>query len=168
MEMLAALHRAGYGRLRLSAFWANAGPAPVWFGDIAPVTLFRADHGGVLTRYPIRKVDPHLGAEAPNELPMLSSRRCRAWPGDHPWPEYLSATPEVAAARWLELYPELAAEGLGNDPAYVEWYARMLEATAPNGLVAAYTYWDHSPGAMLVSNGPVGVDRFDLPPSGGG
>ncbi len=35
MEMLAALHRAGYGRLRLSAFWANAGPAPVWFGVIA-------------------------------------------------------------------------------------------------------------------------------------
>ena len=48
------------------------------------------------------------------------------------------------------------------------WYNRMLEATFPHGLIAAYTYWAPPPGYMYVYHGPAGVDRFELPPPGEG
>src|SRR2546421_9237039 len=52
IEMVGALHRLGYGRLRLACSWENAGPAPVWFGDAAPGSSFRPDHGAILARHP--------------------------------------------------------------------------------------------------------------------
>ena len=62
--------------------------------------------------------------------------------------------------------PELAAAGAGEDVAYVGWYDRMLDATAPTGLIAAYEYSGPPPAYMYVSLGPPGVDRFKLPPPG--
>src|SRR3954471_12720603 len=166
IEMVGALHRLGYGRLRLACSWENAGPAPVWFGDVAPGSYFRPDHGAILARHPFpEKVRAAWEAVLPNDAPMFSSRRCGSRP-DHPWPGFLNGTAEAAAGRWGGLYPQLAAEGMGEDAPYVAWYARMLRATSPTGLIAAYYYWEPPPGYLYVSCGPGGVDRFDLPPPG--
>jgi hypothetical protein len=165
IEMVGALHRLGYGRLRLACSWENAGPAPVWFGDIAPGIYFRRDHGAIFARHPFpEKVDAAMAAILPNAAPMFSSRRC-ARPL-HPWPGFMGGPLEETATRWLSLYPELAAEGIGEDAPYVAWYARMLQATSPTGLIAAYCYWESPPGYMYVSCGPEGIDRFELPPPG--
>ena len=154
-----------YGRLRLSCFWENAGPAPVWFGDIAPVSYFRPDHGALLARHPFpEKVEAAYQAVMPNDAPMFSSRRAN-YP-DHPWDGFLCETLEESAATWVSRYPELASEGKGIDPSYVAWYARMLDATAPVGLIAAAKYWEEPPGYMYVDWGPEGIDRIDLPPPG--
>lgn len=165
MELVGVLHRRGYGRLRLSCHLENAGPAPVWFGDIAPVTYFRRDHGAILARHPFPdKVEEAERRITPNDWPMFSERRL-ARP-DYPWPGYHRQTAEEAAESWLGLYPGLAAEGLRDDPAYTDWYARMLAATAPTGLVMVSRYLEPPPGYMYVSCGPPGVDRFELPPPG--
>jgi len=95
---------------------------------------------------------------------MFSSRRCGGQ--NFPWPGFLDGSAEAAAARWVELYPQLAAEGRGEDVSYVTWYDRMLRATAPTGLIAAYNYWEPPPGYMYVSCGPEGKDRFELAPPG--
>jgi hypothetical protein len=167
IEMVGVLHRLGYGRLRLACSWENAGPAPVWFGMVAPGRYFRRDHGGILARHPFPETERAAGeAVRPNDAPMFSSRRCGSRPG-HPWPGFLDDSADVAAARWADLYPRLAAEGTGEDPMYVGWYTRMLAATAPTGLIAAYTFWEPPPGYVYVSCGPAGVDRFELPPPGG-
>jgi hypothetical protein len=52
------------------------------------------------------------------------------------------------------------------DGPYVDWYARMLEATSPSGMIAASVYWKSPPGHRYVFDGPEGVDRFALPPPG--
>jgi hypothetical protein len=166
IEMVGVLHRLGYGRLRLACSWENAGPAPVWFGVVAPGCYFRRDHGAILARHPFpERVRAAWNAILPNDAPMFSSRRCGSRP-DHPWPGFLGGTAEAAAARWAQLYPQLAAEGVGDDAPYVAWYGQMLRATAPTGLIAAYNYWEQPPGYMYVSCGPAGVDRFELPPPG--
>jgi hypothetical protein len=109
-------------------------------------------------------VDAAMAAILPNAAPMFSSRRC-ARPF-HPWPGFMDGPLEETAARWLLLYPDLASEGIGEDAPYVAWYARMLQATSPTGLIAAYCYWESPPGYLYVSCGPEGIDRFELPPPG--
>jgi hypothetical protein len=175
MELVAALHCQGYGRLRLACSWENAGPAPVWFGDIVPVACIQREHGARLAdwrtapylreRMPRYLEDERTGIGNANDLPMFTSRRFGR-PG-YPWPNFLHQTREQSAEEWLSLYPNLAAEGVGADPEYVAWYARMLEATAPTGVIAATRYWEEPPGYLYVSQGPSGVDRVPLPPPGG-
>lgn len=165
IEMIGVLHRLGYGRLRLACSWENAGPAPVWFGVVAPGSYFRRDNGAILARHPFpEKVRGAWEAIMPNDAPMFSSRRCGR--PDYPCPGYLQGTSEAAAERWVELYPGLATAGVGDDASYVAWYARMLDATAPFGLIAAYNFWEPTPGYVYVSGGPKGLDRFELPPPG--
>jgi hypothetical protein len=164
-EMVGILHRLGYGTLRLACSWENAGPAPVWFGVVAPGSYFRRDHGAILARHPFPEKE-RIAWESmlPNNAPMFSDRRCGS--KNHPWEGFLDESSEAAAARWVQHYPELAAAGVGGDRAYVGWYERMLHATAPTGLIAAYYYSEPPPGYMYVSCGPPGVDRFELPPPG--
>jgi hypothetical protein len=166
MEMVGELHRLGRGRLRLACSWENAGPAPVSFGVVAPGSYFRRSHGAILARHPFPAVEQEAWKSLrPNDAPMFSSRRC-ASPRDYPWPGFFKGAPESAAVAWIERYPQLAAEGAGEDGPYVEWYGRMLQATAPTGLIAASKFWEPPPGYMYVDCGPTGVDRFDLPPPG--
>lgn len=156
IEMVGGLHRLGYGRIRLACSWVDAGPAPVWFGDIAPVDYFRRDHGALLARTPPPEYDA-----------MGSHFRCRWFrQPDYPWPGFLCAAPEQSAEIWLARYPRLATEGLGSDPEYTEWYEQMLFVTAPTGLIAAACYWEPPPDYMYVFCGPPGVERFPLPPPG--
>jgi hypothetical protein len=163
--MVGALHRLGYGRLRLACPVVNAGPAPVWFGVVAPGSYFRPDHGALLARHPFPERERAAWETGrPNDAPMFSERRCGR--PDHPWPGFQDGSAEAAAGRWVELYPQLAAGGAGEDAAYVAWYARMLRATAPTGLIAASHFWEPLPGHMYVACGPAGVDRFELPPPG--
>jgi hypothetical protein len=113
--MVGALHRLGNGQLRLACLWENAGPAPVWFGEVAPGFYFRRNHGAILAGYPFpEKVQPAFAAMLFNDAPMFSSRRCGSR-SDHPWPGFLDGSAEMAAARWVKRYPQLAAEGAGED-----------------------------------------------------
>jgi hypothetical protein len=165
IEMVAVLHGLGYGKLRLACHWENAGPAPVWFGWIAPVRYFRRDHGALLALNPLpEKAALARRTKNPNDEPMFTSRRFSA--PEYPWPGFLRATLEQAAIDWLGRYPHLAAEGRGEDSDYVAWYQRMLKLTAPTGLIAAGCYWESLPGYMYVSCGPSGVDQIPLPPLG--
>ncbi len=102
--------------------------------------------------------------DKPKNFPRFKSRHFGH--PDFPWPGFLSAPPEQSAERCLAYYPQVAAEGRGLDPEYTEWFARMLEATAPTGLIAAACYWEAPPGYMYVSHGPAGIDSFPLPPPG--
>ena len=166
IEMVGILHRLGYGRLRLACYYENAGPAPAWFGIVAAGFYFRGDHGAILARHPFPEKEKAARENfLPNDVPMISSRRCLKQPS-YPWPGYQQGTAENAAIRWVESYPELAAEGVGQDVPYVAWYSRMLEATSPHGLIAAYTCANPPTNFMYVSWGSEGTDQFELPPPG--
>ncbi len=161
IEMVGVLHKMGHGQLRLACGWANAGPGPVWFGDVAPTTYFRRDNGALLAK------DPRPGrvqvSLLPNAIPMFTSRRA-ASTGSHPWPGFRDGTAEDAAVYWLSLYSKLADEGKGEDPAYVDWYSKMLKLTAPNGIIAAWDCWQETPDYVFVSCSE--IDRIESPPPG--
>jgi hypothetical protein len=166
IEMVGELHRLGYGRLRLACSWEDAGPAPVWFGEIVPGSYFRKDHGAILARHPFpSEVQQALRDVNPNAYPMFTSRWCTG--PDYPWPGFISSSITECAEKWVAQYAQLASEGAGEDIEYVEWYARMLRTTAPTGIISAYCYeYLERAEYMDVSCGPAGCDRFDLPPPG--
>jgi hypothetical protein len=58
------------------------------------------------------------------------------------WEDATEDTPEVLARKFIERFPEVAAAGKGSDPAYADWYRRMLELTAPAGTIYAVADWD--------------------------
>ena len=164
IEMLGALHRLGYGRLRLACSWEEAAQYAVWFGTIAPRRYFRADHGAILARDPC----PEKPVFFPNDWPMFSSRRF-AGQTDYPWPGFRDNSPDQAAKEWLSHYPRLAVEGMGEDEAYAHWFARMLEATAPSGLIGAYHCHRGDPPDFMLVEHHVPDDwiqhgQFSLPP----
>jgi hypothetical protein len=166
MEMVGALHRAGYGRLRLACRWAHAGPGGVWFGDVLAATYFSTQHGAVLVTNPEaeRRAGEPTNALMPNALPMFSDRRCRN--ADYPWPGFGNQTPDEAAAEWVRQYPAYADAGRGSDPSYEAWYAAMLAATGPTGLLAVARFLAPPGPRMYVSCGPPGVSDFERPPPG--
>lgn len=165
MEMVGVLHGRGYRGLRLASWWHNAGPAPVWFAFIAPGSFFSRKHGAILARNPMPEREEIVAQTGnPNDFPMFTSRRFRRF--DSPFSDFIDASIDKNANDWIIQYPELAAAGKDDDAEYVTWYAEMLAATAPTGLIAADCYWEPRPEYMYISCGPPGVERFPLPPPG--
>jgi hypothetical protein len=48
-------------------------------------------------------------------------------------------------------FPKFAAQGHHPDPAYVGWFTRMLELTAPVGVVSAFGDWE-APKDRLITD----------------
>lgn len=116
-ECLGVLHAWGYQKLRLST-------------AIAP--------SGLYLRYVIALAS-HLESDGMSfnyeyaDEALLSSSDGQS-PPFH-WPEAVEMDPDTLAELFLVRCPDLAAAGLGADPAYATWYEKMLEITQPTGLV---------------------------------
>lgn len=168
MELVAALHRLGYQRLRLTCQVAlGIAPAPIWLGDIVPVTCTRRDHGALLIdadRTP--RGNRFLPEGTPHGPPTFSSRRMPI--PDYPWPHFLEQTPEECARTWVSAYPALAEEGHGMDKPYADWFATALTATEPGGILVARYDWGLALDHVRVDYGPSEVDSVPLPPPGEG
>lgn len=100
-EMVGTFHQMGYGRLRLACAVVSAGPRPVWFGDVAPVTYFRRNSGAILAIPPLPERICISNAILPNPVPMFSSRRASNAPSGYPWKGFMKSSAEEAAMRWL-------------------------------------------------------------------
>jgi hypothetical protein len=169
IELVGALHQLGYQRLRLTCTIAlGIAPAPIWLGNIVPVTCTRRGHGALL-------IGGHVspgGARfrpvgSPHDLPTFSARRLLSL-GAWPWPGFLEQTLEESARAWLRLFPELGEEGRGPDKPYADWYATVLAATAPGGVLVAAYDWEPVPSHIRVDGGPSPVAEVPLPPPGEG
>lgn len=162
LEMLGALHRTGYGCLRLQCGWANAGPAPVWQAVSAPRSWFQRDNG-VIIAWNSLSAEQRLMI---GDEKTFSSRRARDPSMGHPWSGFCKSTPQDAAGMWIQENPDLAAAGQGKDDDYERWYSQMLQLTAPTGLIGAFCFWEPMPGHLYVQHGPEGVNQLALPPAG--
>jgi hypothetical protein len=169
MELVGALHRLDYQCLRLTCTvaWGIA-PAPVWLGNIVPVSCTRKSHGALLIDGDVTprgaRFLPH---GSPHDLPTFSSRRLRNSP-IWPWPRFVEQTVQECALTWLRLFPALAEEGRGADKPYADWYASLLAATAPGGLLVAAEDGEPIPPSLHVRGGYSPVDVFPWPPPGEG
>src|SRR5947209_7554113 len=120
MEMVAALHRLGYERLRLVPAMSPSGLH--WRGNVSAVSNVRRKHGARVWDY------------SDGVMALCSTGQGAAVFG---WEDAQTDSPEELARKFIERFPGIAAAGKGSDPAYTKWYHRMLEMTAPDGTIYA-------------------------------
>jgi hypothetical protein len=53
-----------------------------------------------------------------------------------------SFAPQQIAEKFIARFQELAQLGKLDDPEYVQWYAEMLAATEPDGMIYAFADFD--------------------------
>ena len=80
------------------------------------------------------------------------------------WTDASDDSPAELAKKFVERFPEIAAEARGPDPEYVKWYQEMLQATEPDGLVYAYADWPHREDRLELFYGSSRAE-IPLPPS---
>lgn len=148
MEMVGHLHKMGYERLRLDPGIAASGF--FWRCHVLPVTL-----SGQRIR-----IDVDLDEEGDSSYSSSEGDKFFGWT------DAGNDTPQQLAAKFIERFPKRAGLGFGADEEYAGWYARMLEQTAPMGII--YGYADYplpAHGGMGVINLP--EDTFiQMPPNG--
>lgn len=123
LSMVQELHRRGYERLRIAPSMSPSGV--YWRCSIVPVARIRRDHGA--------------------EAAVPQSEKCFYGSGQYErffdWPDAERDSTTALADKFLQRFPDLAAEGKGEDPDYVRWYDEMLRLTAPRGVVYAFADW---------------------------
>jgi hypothetical protein len=70
------------------------------------------------------------------------------------WTDAVSDSPEELADKFIQRFDDLSKASKGKDPAYVIWYTRMLEETAPDGVVYAYADYPVPQDYLPVQNKP--------------
>jgi hypothetical protein len=144
--MVAELHRLGYQRLRIVPGVAPSGL--YWRCTFASAAHFSARHGA------------RIAKDGP--MARYSTGQARAY---FDWPDAADDTPEQLARKFLERFPEIAAQSQGADAAYAEWYAEMLRLSEPDGAPIAYADWELDPNALEFA-GEIARGSVPLPPGG--
>ena len=142
--MVRELHAMGYEQLRIAPAVAPSGL--FWRLSIGPASNTLPEHGAELRDF---HHAAHYSSGALDEY--------------FDWKDAGNDTPAELAEKFVERFPELAAEGKGPDPDYVRWYQDMLQATEPDGLVSAYADWDQPEDALDLFHGSMRA-RIPLPP----
>jgi len=58
------------------------------------------------------------------------------------WKDAAKDSPCQLAEKFIDRFPLVLHEGSGSDPDYARWYADMIEATEPDGLIYMYSDWE--------------------------
>jgi 8-oxo-dGTP pyrophosphatase MutT (NUDIX family) len=126
-EMVSILHGRGYEKLRIGP---HENPSPYRLA-VLPRKYFSVHHGAW-----VPSDGDSLFLSHSSELGGLVFRWIDA---DHDSPEQL-------ADKYILRFPEEAAEGLGSDPAYAEWFQSLLDKTRRGGLpMTAIESLDYGP-----------------------
>lgn len=144
LEMVQVLHRQGYERLRI-----NPGMAPsgcYWRCEFLPSGMTSPDL-------------PRRDNASSVETARYSSGQEKNYFG---WMDAVSDSPDELAAKFIERFDDLSKASKGKDPAYVAWYSRMLDETAPDGIVYTYADYPLPENYFPVQNKP--AIRIPFPP----
>jgi hypothetical protein len=120
--MVAELHRMGYEQARIAPGVAPSGL--FWRLSVTAASNTEPDNGALMR-------DFDRGAN-------YSSGAGAEYFG---WTDAGDDSPAELAEKFVERFPDIAAEAKGRDPEYVRWYREMLVATEPDGLMVAYADW---------------------------
>src|SRR5262245_16019110 len=125
LVMLRELHRMGYERLRAVTGFSPSGC--YWRVAITPATNVRP-----------RPVGGRLGDYGEDVAHYTSGQGAHCFG----WEDAAEDTPRQLADKFIERLPGIVAQGKGSDSDYARWYAGMIEATEPDGLIFMYADWD--------------------------
>jgi len=145
LRMVMELHLRGFQRLRIVPHLYELG---TWRCGITPVTNIRRDHGALPCSWDW------------SVLPQYSSASGREYFG---WKDLKYATPSMMAECFLQRFPEISAEGAGQDWEYAGWFVWMLHLTYPGSLPIAQAPFHEIPSGWMEALG--GSERLiHLPP----
>lgn len=144
LEMVQVLHRQGYERLRIDPGMSPSGCH--WRCEFLPSEMTGPDH-------------QHKDNGLRVETARYTSGEEKNYFG---WTDAVSDSPEELAVKFVERFDDLARASKGSDPAYVRWYSRMLDETAPDGIVYAYADYPVPEDYLSVHNKP--ELRIPFPP----
>ena len=144
LHMVAELHRMGYEQARIAPGVAPSGL--FWRLSVTAASNTEPEHGALMRDFS-RGANYSSGGGAEY----------------FDWTDASDDSPAELAAKFVERFPEIAAEAKGRDPAYVKWYEEMLEATEPDGLVYAYADWPSPRDRLGIFYGSKDVE-IPLPP----
>ena len=122
LHMVTELHRMGYEQARIAPGVAPSGL--FWRLSVTAASNTEPDNGALMR-------DFSRGAN-------YSSGAGAEYFG---WTDASADSPVELAKKFVERFPDIAAEARGRDPEYVRWYQEMVAATEPDGLVYAYADW---------------------------
>jgi hypothetical protein len=145
--MVAELHKLGYEGLRATPYLSPSGC--YWRCCVVPASMTHPAHGARLADGVVY-----------DSLPRYSSADGDDYFG---WRNMRPKTPLILARRFIVEFPKFAAQGKHPDPDYVGWFTRMLELTAPIGVVSAFGDMCSPDDRMITEFCEVGV-IVRLPP----
>lgn len=148
--MLRELHQMGYERLRCVTGLSPSGCH--WRLQITPAI------GVSLPGEDVDFMARHNRGVAVGDWLVYARRDCVSYStgssAEHldqcfGWTDAVDDTPCRLAGKFIDRFPTVVAAGKGSDPEYADWYANMIEATGPEGLIYMYADWempsDHIP-----------------------
>jgi hypothetical protein len=161
--MIRELHQRGFERLRAVpwAGWEMGAVWPEWGCDVLPASCVERSNGAARDEEQVARLCGLL---------RIDTTGCRPSPcstlGDHVpfgWGDALWDTPPQLAEKFIQRFREVTLAGWGPDPAYAQWFVRMLEATAPHGVFHAVPYDEESTGKVKTVFTP-DYQWLDAPP----
>lgn len=144
LYMVAELHRMGYEQMRIAPGVAPSGL--FWRLSVTAASNTEPEHGARMRDWD-RGANYSSGAGAEY----------------FDWTDASDDSPAELAEKFVERFPEIAAEAKGRDPEYVRWYREMLAATEPDGLMYAYADWPSREDQLGIFYGAC-RDEIPLPP----
>jgi hypothetical protein len=143
--MVRELHVQGYEQLRIAPGVAPSGL--FWRLSICAASNTLPEHGAEMQDF---DKGAHYSSGGENRY--------------FDWDDAADDSPSELATKFIERFPELAEAGEGDDPAYVRWYAEMLQSTEPDGLPYAYADWPCPDDRLSIFHGSMEIE-IPLPPS---
>jgi hypothetical protein len=151
--MVRELHEMGYERVRIMPGLSPSGCH--WRATVAPASRFYRENGA---RCHLWGADDRVDKSLPRYTTAQGSRYFG-------WTDAADDSPQQLAKKFLERFPAIASVGRGDDPEYVRWYADMLDATHPDGLIYAVADFPVPEDRLATINVPEDV-KIALPPGG--
>jgi hypothetical protein len=161
LVMLRELHRMGYERLRAVTGLSPSGCH--WRLQVTPAIglvpvgqgvdfMARQNRGVAVGDWVVYASGNH--AFYSTGYSEETAARCFGWT------DAAADSPRKLAEKLIERFPTVVREGKGSDPDYVRWYANMIEATEPEGLIYMYADWELPGERIPVLN----VEGVCIPP----
>jgi hypothetical protein len=160
--MLRELHRRGYERLRAVTGLSPSGCH--WRLWITPATglvgpgqgsdfMARQNQGVAVGDWVVYINDGNMACYSTGSS-AEAAQRCFGWT------DAAEDSPCQLAEKFIERFPTVVAEGKGSDADYAHWYASMIEATEPEGLIFMYADWEMPSDHIPVLN----MEEVRIPP----
>jgi len=146
--MVHELHKMGYQELRIAPGMSSSGCH--WRCSVTHIGNILSIHGAMMNNWDTAAVHYSTGQD-------------NVYFG---WGDARRDTARQLASKFIERFPEIAQQGLGQDWPYVGWYVQMLGVAERGALPVAYADWQDKPDPRWLPTTEGIESGLPMPPVG--